>query len=111
MARRAEAVLCEKIMRKLRKIPDSFWERVEQQAVRGTADIVGCLGGVFYWIEVKTKFSEKLDKREKLQQYKAGQVLEAGGAVLLLDSGNWKFHCNRLKKKTQKDFPVRLMQS
>ena len=102
MSRRPEAVLCEKILRKLRKIPHSYWERVEQVSIRGTADIMGCMCGICYWVEVKMKFKETLEKREKLQLYKMGRIIDAGGAGVLMTTDNWKFHCNRLKKKAQK---------
>ena len=102
MATRAEAALTRRILRELRKIPNTFWDRIEQSSIRGTADIIGCICGQFHWIEVKVELEGHLDKREHLQMYKMDQVIDAGGAGIIMYKSNWKHHVWRLKRKARK---------
>lgn len=99
MAQRPEARLCQNIMKELHKIPNSYWTRVEQKAIGGTADIIGCFFGMFYWIEVKTEYSPRMEARDPRQLYNMRQVLEAGGAAMFMDKRDWKHQCQRLKRR------------
>lgn len=108
MARKPESLLRDKIFKRLDKLPDSYWEKIEQISIRGTADIVGCFMGIFYWIEVKMEFSEKIAEREHLQLYKMGEIIKAGGAGLLFTEKNWKHHCDRLEMKWKRQKQLRV---
>lgn len=98
---RPEAILCGKLIKRLREIPNTYWERIEQRSIRGTSDIIGCFFGQAYWIEVKTLFKERLETRERLQFFKHGEIIKAGGAVILITQDNWKYHCERLEMKAK----------
>lgn len=93
---KAETVLKNKILKGLRTIPESRWFNIQQVAIRGDPDIIGLIRGKFYGIEVKLKFEERLDSRERLQRRKLRQIADAGGAMLIITKDTWKFHVKRL---------------
>ena len=98
----------DKIYKRLMELPQSYWEKIEQVSIRGTADIIGCFMGIFYWIEIKMEFSEQITNREYVQLYKMGEIIKAGGAGLLLTEKNWKYHCERLEMKWKKAKQLRV---
>ena len=97
MAKSKEARLKQLIIKRLNKIPGSYWERVEQVSIRGTPDIVGCFLGRSYWIEVKTQITNTPSKRERLQLYKLKKAMEANAACIVMTETNWKMICRRLE--------------
>lgn len=96
-----ESLVSRKIMKALRKIPNSVWTRQELRTnVRGESDIIGCVRGLSFRIETKTdKFNiEKPEEREVLQIYKLGKHAQAGGASFIMTESNWAYHVARIAK-------------
>ena len=82
---RKEATLTRNILALFRQLPNSWFERVEQQSICGTPDILGCYQGQMVAIEVKTKKG----RLSKLQQHKLGKIERAGGLALVLNEDNF----------------------
>lgn len=64
-----------KILPKLRKIPNSFFESVQQISIRGTPDILGVINARFIALELKVG----KNKPSLMQEMKLKQIEEAGG--------------------------------
>lgn len=75
-----------KIRPLLDAIPNSWWESIQQKSIRGTPDIIGCLGGYFIALELKSK---KVDAKG-LQAYKLQSIRDAYGVALVVHPENWK---------------------
>jgi len=75
----------DKIMPKLKKIPDSWWESIQQMTIRGTPDILGCVKGNFVALELKAKKG----KPSKLQELKIKKINEAGGVGRIVYPDNF----------------------
>jgi hypothetical protein len=71
----------------LEKLPNTWVEKIQQRSIRGTPDFILCVGGIFVALELKK--SEK-DKTTKLQDYKMGQIYDAGGIALKVYPENWE---------------------
>ena len=77
-------------MKELKAIPNSIWERVEQRSIRGTPDIIGCVLGFSFWIEVKVSFKRAVRSYEKLQMLKLERHRDAGGFSFVFTEENYK---------------------
>lgn len=97
MSKKPESILKEKILRELRLLPFSFWEKIQQTSKRGTPDIVGCFQGLFYGIEIKEEICNHLKPHEKLQMHKLGKIMEAGGAGIIMTNDNYKMIIQKMR--------------
>ena len=95
MAKKPETLFKEKVMLTLRNLPYSWWEKIQQAAIRGTPDIIGCVAGTFVAIELK---KDKNAKPDELQRWKLDQIDRAGGVAMVVHPGNWDRMYNRLLK-------------
>lgn len=66
------------------KLPNAWFESIQQIGIGGTPDILGCVGPYFVAIEVKTN----LGKTSALQKYKLGQIKAAGSIALTVTPDN-----------------------
>lgn len=91
MAVKPETRFRKRVDQKLKTIPNSYFESIQQRAIRGSADKIGCINGRFVWIEFKK--DEKTEPME-LQKLKAKMVDKAGGLVFVVYPENWEqvFH-------------------
>ncbi len=70
----------------LKAIPCSWWESIQQKAIRGTPDILGCIKGQFVALEIKS-----VDGRlTVLQRHKLTAIRNAGGIALEVNPKNWE---------------------
>jgi rRNA processing protein Gar1 len=76
-----ESAFRTKLLKKLRDIPDSYFFVKEAKNIRGIADIIGCISGVFVAIEVKRSLQESLiySERNALQDKFLKDIAKAGG--------------------------------
>lgn len=86
MAKQPESVLKERVLADLRQLPRTWKVKVQQVAVRGTPDILACIGGHFVAIELKRDEKQKL---EKLQEHEMEKIKKAGGRAYLVHPLNW----------------------
>lgn len=67
-------------LERLRAIPGSEWEKIQQKAIRGTLDIFGCYRGRMVVIELKTD-NGTLDP---LQRYRITRWQRSGAMVITM---------------------------
>lgn len=70
-------------LQKLRKIPRSFWHKVNDRVTIGVPDIFGCVSGVFIAIELKTR-----SKVTPLQAHFLREVSKAHGQAFVVSPAN-----------------------
>jgi hypothetical protein len=75
-----EARFRARLMQKLKRIPYSHFARIEQQSLRGTADIIGHVSGFFVSIECKASESAKTTR---LQIKNMNDIVTSGGIAIL----------------------------
>lgn len=90
--RQRESVFSAKVKGDLAQLRGSWFERIQQQSIRGTPDRLGVIRGRFVGLE--TKVAGK--KLEKLQAHKADLIRSAGGIVYRIDPKNWEEVFNEL---------------
>lgn len=83
----------------LKTLNNSFDESIQQQAIRGTADKILCINGIFIWLELKKDRHEKL---KGIQKLKLRQVRQAGGVGIVAYPENWSHVKTRLKRLSRK---------
>ena len=78
-----ELQLQKKVIRMMkREFPDAFFYKAHDQFTAGIPDIVGCISGVFFGVELKRPGA----RPRKLQVYVMEQIRNAGGYALCADS-------------------------
>lgn len=82
---KSETVFRKKVRAVLEKIPNSWWESIQQKTIRGTPDIIGCVNGRFVAIELK---SEK-GVLAPLQEYKLNGIIKANGIAFSVRPSEW----------------------
>ena len=87
MAKKPETLFKERIRPKLKKIPHSWWEKIQQVGIRGTPDFLGCVCGVFVALELKKDEKSKIDP---LQVHKLKLIANAGGVAFVVSPENWE---------------------
>ena len=65
-----------RVDRRLKSLPDCWFCNIQQVAIRGIPDRIGCINGRFFALELKTGPKAK---RAKLQEYVIEKINEAGG--------------------------------
>lgn len=81
-----ESVFSSRVARDLATLRGAWFERIQQQATRGTPDRLGCIVGRFIALELKASAKAKV---EKLQSYKLGRIADAGGIARVVYPENW----------------------
>lgn len=85
MPKKPETLFRARFQKKLDEIPGSWWESIQQKAIQGTPDILGCVGGAFVALELKATPTSKITA---LQQLKLGRIDEAGGIAWVVHPEN-----------------------
>lgn len=86
MVTQPEARFKKRVLDRLRSLPCSWWEKIQQRGKRGTPDILGCVAGRFVALELKRSEAARIDP---LQEYKLGQIGSVGGFAKVVFPGNW----------------------
>ena len=86
MSKKPETLFRERIRPKLDGIPGTWWESIQQKAILGSPDIIGCVAGYFVGLELK---ADEFSKVSKLQELKLRQIAAAGGLGIVVHPGNW----------------------
>lgn len=88
MSQKPETVFRGKVRRWLSEtFPKGWFESIQQVAIGGTPDILGCIAGWFVALELKA--SEKATV-SPLQLLKLERIRAAGGIGLLVYPENWE---------------------
>lgn len=67
-------------------LPRTWAEKIQQVSIRGTPDILGCMNGNFFAIELKRSPKAKIDP---LQLHKLNAIDRAGGGAWIVNPENW----------------------
>lgn len=70
----------------LKKLPNSWFESIQQQGICGTPDVLGCVNGTFVALEYK---KSKTAETSKLQKYKLEKINNAHGYGIKVYPENW----------------------
>ena len=72
-----------RIQKELKKIPKSYFEKIQQRSLRGTPDILGVVNGYAVCLELKVDAP-----LEAMQEYKLGKWEKAGAQVYIMTPEN-----------------------
>ena len=75
-----EVNLQNKIITLLKKIPKVWYTKVSDRYITGVPDIIGCINGKFFALELKATKG----RASKLQEYNINKIKEAGGSVCIV---------------------------
>lgn len=78
--KKKETVFKERVQKKLKAIPHSWWVKIQQVGINGTPDILGTINGVFVAIELKTDEGTL----SKLQSYNIDKITKTGAIALVI---------------------------
>lgn len=98
MAKQKETRFKEKVLKDLRKLPCSWFCKIQQRSIRGTPDILGTVCGFFVAIELKDKDARPDPSREKLQDHKLEEIAAAGGIAAKVTQDTWPEVFAQLRK-------------
>lgn len=98
MAQKPETIFRQRLRKRLNKIPRSWWESIQQLAISGTPDIIGCIGPYFVALEVKSGDGVS----SPLQTLKRERILNAGGVALVVDPSNFESTVSLLEELGKK---------
>jgi len=74
------------VLKDLRMIPRSWWVKVQQVALVGTPDILGCIGRRFVALELKRAATEAPDP---MQLYNLNLIVDCGGLAMSANPDSW----------------------
>lgn len=78
-----ESVFQDKILKKLREIPNSWWVKINDRTTVGLPDILGFCSGVGFAIELKTK-----SKLSAIQAYTLRKIDRSGAQTFVCTPEN-----------------------
>lgn len=82
--KKEETKFKEKILARLKELPNTWVVKIQQVVIRGTPDILLCIKGHFVAIELKTDTGEL----DELQIYNLHKIEEAGGSSFVMTPEN-----------------------
>jgi hypothetical protein len=75
-------------MRRLKKLPRTWIESIQQMSIIGTPDTLICCNGNFVALEYKKDAKAKLDP---MQEYKLNKIRKAGGMAFVAHPDNFEY--------------------
>lgn len=75
-----------RVLADLRKLPNTWAEKIQQVGICGTPDVLACINGRFVALELKR---ERGGKPDALQAYALGQIVRARGFAVIAYPENW----------------------
>lgn len=97
MSKKPETLFKEKVLKKIRTIPRSWFEKIAQVSSVGTPDIIGCVNGMFVAIELKVGNNKVSD----IQAYKLAKISSANGMAFVMYPENFQEIYDKLLKISQ----------
>jgi hypothetical protein len=79
---------------KLKELPNSFFESIQQSTIRGTPDILGVINGRFVALELKAERG----RLSEIQAHKLKKIQEAGGFTRVVSPLNFNDVYEELKE-------------
>lgn len=100
MSKQPESVFKDRIKPKLGAL--GFFEKIQQEGIRGTPDILGCIGGFFIALELK---KDARSKPSQLQVFKLIKIYQAGGLAFVVSPKSWEeIHVGLKSLRNQEKF-------
>lgn len=100
MPKKPETKFRERFVKRLKAIPKSYWESIQQKSINGSLDLHGCVNG--HCVVIELKASEK-SPVTKLQEYKLSKWREAGALALLVYPENETVNLKRIEAYAESD--------
>lgn len=94
-----ETTFQKRVLSDLASLPHCEAIKVSQRSKRGDADVVGCLSGHFFALELK---ADEYEQADLLQLHKLSRWRRAGGVAYVAFPGNWPGVLEELKRKCQR---------
>jgi hypothetical protein len=94
MALKPETKFRQRFMKKIDKLPYSWFESIQQKTIRGTPDVLGLIGGKFIALEFKASKNSPITE---LQKYKLTRIEQSGGVGFVVYPENEKEIISYLK--------------
>jgi len=86
LSEKIETKLKKKVLAELKKLPNTYVVKIQQETIHGTLDIHICCRGFFIALELKSDPSLDLEPRQK---YEADLIDKAWGIWFKVDPTNW----------------------
>jgi hypothetical protein len=86
LAKKPETAFKERIYPKLKRLPNSWFVKVQQMTIGGTPDFLMCVAGQFVALELKRSGGGKV---AALQEYNLSLINQSGGIGLVVTPENW----------------------
>lgn len=80
-----ETLFRRRVDERLKQIPNSWWESIQQKTIEGTPDKLGCVAGCFVALELK---ATARDEPTPLQRFKLKKIRLAGGIAAVVSPAN-----------------------
>jgi hypothetical protein len=93
--KKPETKLKEKVKKDLKTLEGVWSVKTQQVSLRGTPDLLLCVRGFFFAIELKKDAKVKVDP---LQSHKLKQIIACGGAAAVVTPTNWPEVFEAIKK-------------
>lgn len=74
-----------KVLKLLRTVPGSYWYKANDRTTAGIPDIIGCVNGLFFALELKTRSTVSA-----IQAYHLRKIEDALGQAFVVTPANWK---------------------
>jgi hypothetical protein len=85
VAKKEETKFQEKVLKRLRRMPKSWWLNCEMLSLIGIPDIIGCVEGRFVALELKRNISEiENENKHLLQRHILMSIENAGGYAMMV---------------------------
>jgi hypothetical protein len=81
-----EKVFQAKVVKKLKTLPNTWFEKIADRSKNGIPDILMCVSGVFVALELKRSDKEKATP---LQKHTLERITKAGGCTRVVNPENW----------------------
>jgi len=93
MAKKDETAFKEKVLKDLKYFKTAYYLKTQERSRRGVPDIIGCINGKFFALELKTN-TGKLDS---LQVHILGKIRVSQGFALVTQPSTWGEHFQIMK--------------
>lgn len=93
MAKQPETCFKEKVLADLKMIPDIWVLKTQEVSVRGIPDVLGCINGKFFALELKVG-----SKVGMLQQFHLDKIKKCNGIGHVVTPKNWEWILSTLRK-------------
>ncbi len=87
MAKKPETRFKEYVIRDLKKLPNTWFSKIQQVAICGIPDFLMCINGKFIALELK---ASKKESPTPLQQWELESIAHSGGLAFITYPENWE---------------------